>query len=91
MYCNIYIRRVNTYFNILYSNILHILFTPIYFSVTLQYCIYTTVPCILIAFMNDEIRDTLHSACTVARLKLSIIRFLQYDFLDTLHIVTVSV
>ena len=35
MYCNICIRRINTYFNILFSNILHILFTPIYFSVTL--------------------------------------------------------
>ena len=36
MYCNIYIRRRNMYFSILYSNILHILFTPIYFSVTLE-------------------------------------------------------
>ena len=38
MYCNICIRRINTYFKILYSNILHILFTPIYFSVTLVTC-----------------------------------------------------
>ena len=41
MYCNIYIRRINMYFNILYSNILHILFTPIYFSVTLPLELWT--------------------------------------------------
>ena len=35
MYCNIYIGRINMYYNILYSNMFHIVFTPMYFSVTL--------------------------------------------------------
>ena len=36
MYCNIYIGRINMYYNILYSNMFHIVFTPMYFSVTLR-------------------------------------------------------